>query len=76
MDISCYYLGNNTSEGAGGFVIPPNTIIPPGGFCLIRGSRADAVPANLLVQNGGNVVEIVAPVNITDPGVCAGGHRL
>ncbi len=76
IDISCYYLGNNTAEGNGGFVIPAGTIVPPAGFCMIRGANVPAVPANLLVQNGGNVVEIVVPANIGDPGVCAGGLRL
>jgi hypothetical protein len=76
IDISCFYLGNSTAEGAGGFVIPAGTIVPPAGFCMIRGGNAAAVPSNLLVQNGGNVVEVVVPYNITDPGVCAGGTRL
>src|SRR5690606_13292573 len=76
IDISCYYLGNNTNEGNGGFVIPAGTIIPPVGFAMIRGANVPAVPANLLVQNGGNVVEIVVPADITDPGVCSGGTRL
>jgi gliding motility-associated-like protein len=76
IDISCYYLGNNTPEGNGGFVIPAGTIVPPSGFCLIRGMNVPAVPSNLLVQNGGNVVEIVVPYDITDPGVCTNGTRL
>ena len=76
IDISCYYLGNNTPEGNGGFVIPAGTIIPPSGFCMIRGFNVPAVPSNLLVANGGNVVEIVVPFNVSDPGVCAGGLRL
>lgn len=76
VDISCYYLGNYTFEGAGGFVIPPGTVVPPTGFAMVRGSTAAPVPANLLVQNGGNVVEIVVPPEITDPGVCSGGGRL
>jgi len=72
IDISCYYLGNDTPEGNGGFVIPAGTIIPPAGFCLIRGGNMPAVPSNLLVANGGNVVELVVPFNISDPGVCTG----
>ncbi|WP_343748249.1 gliding motility-associated C-terminal domain-containing protein [Fluviicola sp.] len=76
VDISCYYLGNDTPEGNGGFVIPAGTIVPPAGFCMIRGMNVPAVPANLLVQNGGNVVEVVVPYNISDPGVCAAGSRL
>lgn len=76
IDISCYYLGNNTPEGNGGFVIPAGTIIPPSGFCMIRGGNVPPVPSNLLVANGGNVVEIIVPFNVSDPGVCAGGLRL
>ena len=79
VDISCYYLGNNIPDGPpltpianypGGFVIPEGTIIPPRGFCLIRGVNAPPVPNNLLVQNGGNTVEIV----VNDPAkICLGG---
>jgi len=29
VDISCYYLGNSTAEGTGGFRLPSGTIIPP-----------------------------------------------
>ncbi|WP_148235403.1 lamin tail domain-containing protein [Fluviicola taffensis] len=57
IDISCYYLGNNTPEGNGGFVIPAGTIVPPSGFCMIRGGNVPAVPANLLVQNGGKFAQ-------------------
>jgi uncharacterized protein (TIGR02145 family) len=76
VDISCYYLGNSTGEGSGGYVIPAGTIIPPAGFCMVRGSNMTAVPANLLVENGGNVVELVVPTDITDNGVCSNGTRL
>ena len=76
VDISCYYLGNYTFEGAGGFRIPNGTVIPPSGFCLIRGVTAPSVPQESLVENGGNVVEIVIPPNITDNGVCSGGTRI
>lgn len=76
VDISCYYLGNNTSEGNGGYVIPAGTIVPPAGFAMIRGVNVAAVPSNLLVQNGGNVVELIVPGNISDMGVCAGGSRV
>ncbi len=72
VDISCFYLGNNANDGAaypGGYVIPPGTIVPAAGFALIRGVNAAAVPANRLVQNGGNVVELV----VTGDGVCVGG---
>lgn len=73
IDISCYYLGNGTIDGSGALRLPVGTVIPPGGFCIIRGTQTAAVPANLLVQNGGNVVEI-APV-FPNPGVCTGGTR-
>lgn len=76
VDISCYYLGNNTSEGNGGYVIPAGTIIPPAGFALVRGSNVTPVPANRLVQNGGNVVELVLPANTNGVGVCCGGTRI
>ena len=76
VDISCYYLGNNTAEGNGGFVIPQGTIVPPSGFCLVRGANVPPVPSNLLVQNGGNVVEVVVPYNISDAGVCTNGTRI
>lgn len=78
VDISCYYLGN-AAEGSnlfagnvgGGFQLPQGTIVPPAGFCLVRGVNAAAVPANLLVENGGNVVEVVVPANTSDDGVCS-----
>jgi gliding motility-associated-like protein len=76
VDISCFYLGNWTSEGQGGVRLPSNLIVPPGGFALIRGINAAPVPSNLLVQNGGNVVEVVVPGNITDNGVCCTGTRV
>ena len=76
VDISCYYLGNNTSEGTGGYVIPSGTVVPAGGFCIIRGSNMTAVPSGLLVANGGNVVELVVPTNTTDAGVCTSGTRV
>jgi len=70
VDISCFYLGNDTPDGSGGYVIPAGTIIPPSGFCLIRGANMTAVPTNLLVANGGNVVELVVPPNLPSPGIC------
>ena len=80
VDISCYYLGNSAPGGAigsgtqpGGYVIPAGTIIPPLGLAMIRGFNATPVPANLLVQNGGNVVELVVPYNTNEQGVCIGG---
>jgi len=60
----------------GGFRIPANTIVPPQGFCVIRGYNAPAVPANLLVQNGGKTVEIVLNASLAS-NVCVGnGYRL
>src|SRR5690606_5115464 len=57
----------------GGYVIPPGTIVPAAGFALIRGVNAAAVPSNLLVENGGNVVELI----VSGDGVCVGeGTRL
>ena len=76
IDIGCYYLGNFTNEGNGGFIIPPGTIVPPAGFCILRGLNAPTIPANLLVQNGGNTVEIVFPAYITNEGICASGQRV
>lgn len=77
VDISCYYLGNNATDGGymtagAGFQIPSGTVVPPGGFCLIRGVNAAPVPAHKLVQNGGNVVEVVMSQAI----VCMQGIRL
>ncbi len=72
IDISCYYLGNNANDNSpypGGYVIPPGTVVPPAGFALIRGVNAAPVPSALLVENGGNVVELV----VTGEGVCVGG---
>lgn len=80
VDISCYYLGNsapgnNIFAGTqpGGYVIPEGTIVPPLGFAMVRGSNAAPVPSSLLVENGGNVVELVVPFNPNDPGTCIGG---
>ncbi|MBN9293323.1 MAG: gliding motility-associated C-terminal domain-containing protein [Flavobacteriia bacterium] len=74
IDISCYYLGATTpgtfSSDREAFLIPSGTVVPPGGFCLIRGENAPAVPSNRLVQNGGNVVEIVMPGAINGDGMC------
>jgi len=79
VDISCFYLGNSAPGGglgsgtqAGGYVIPSGTIIPPLGLAMIRGFNAAPVPTNLLIQNGGNVVELVVPYNTNDIGVCIG----
>lgn len=75
VDISCYFLGNNAPDGSnygGGFVIPPGSVVPPQGFALVRGIYTDALPDSLLVQNGGNVVDIV----VTSRYCVGGGTRL
>ncbi len=74
VDISCYYLGNFTFEGSGGFRLPNNLIVPPAGFVVLRGVDASPVPAASLVANGGNVIEIVAPSEINGVGVCVVGN--
>ena len=76
VDISCYYLGNSTAEGSGGFRLPTGTIVPPNGFCMVRGINVTPVPSNLLVQNGGNVVEVVVPGEINETGICCTGTRV
>ncbi|MCO5259648.1 MAG: gliding motility-associated C-terminal domain-containing protein [Crocinitomicaceae bacterium] len=76
IDISCYYLGNAatgsnaTTIYGGGFQLPQGTVVPPAGFCLVRGINAAPVPAANLVSNGGNVVEVVVPGAITGTGLC------
>jgi len=77
VDISCYFLGNNQTDGTfsnagAGYRIPSGTVIPPAGFCVIRGVNAPSVPSNRLVQNGGNVVELVPQNSNT----CMQGVRL
>jgi len=74
VDISCYYLGNFTFEGSGGFRLPDNLIVPPAGFVVLRGFDAPPVPAANLIANGGNVIEIVAPQQINAIGVCVVGN--
>lgn len=72
VDISCYYLGNNANDPLpypGGYVIPAGTVVPPAGFVLIRGINAAPVPSDLLIENGGNTIELV----VTGEGVCVGG---
>jgi gliding motility-associated-like protein len=76
VDISCYYLGNYTAEGSGGFRLPSGTIIPPNGFCMVRGINVTPVPSNLLVQNGGNVIEVIVPGEINQTGICCSGTRV
>lgn len=71
VDISCYFLGNNAPDGGnygGGFVIPQGSVVPPQGFALVRGVNTASPADSLLVQNGGNVVDIVV-----DSQYCVGG---
>jgi len=79
VDISCFYLGNNASDPdnyGGGYRIPNNTIIPPMGFAVIRGMNATPVPANLLLQNGGTTVELIADNLLNNICIENGGNRL
>ena len=50
--------------------MPAGTIVPARGFVVVRGINAPAVPANLLLANGGRTVEVI--VN-TGNSVCIGG---
>ncbi len=66
VDISCYFLGNAAPDGScepGGFIIPEGSIVPPQGFAIVRGINAPAVDPLLLVENGGNTIEIVLDNN-------------
>lgn len=74
VDISCYYLGNYTFEGAGGFRLPDNLIVPAAGFVVVRGIDAPPVPFANLIANGGNVIEIICPPEINMTGVCVVGN--
>jgi gliding motility-associated-like protein len=82
VDISCFYLGNAATDGTqlhpGGYVIPEGTIVPPAGFAVVRGINAAAIPAELLVENGGNTVELVVEdnANVTGQVCVGGGNRL
>lgn len=74
IDISCYILGNTTFEGTGGIRIPPNTVIPPSGFAVIRGVDALTVPPAALASNGGNVVVVTVAPDVNAPEICAFGN--
>jgi len=81
VDISCFYLGNNTADPSpnnygGGYRIPNNTIVPPRGFVVIRGVYAPPVPANLLVQNGGNTIEYIVDNGLSNVCLGPGASRL
>jgi gliding motility-associated-like protein len=69
VDISGYFFANATADKIGNpctltgnlgaaFVIPPGTIVPPMGFCVLRGEHAGEVDSARLVKNGGNTVVI------------------
>lgn len=80
VDISCYYLGSNvfvsgTENSKETYIIPDGTIIPPGGFCVIRGAYSTPIPPNKLIQNGGNTVEIIMPMDINGEGICISGTQ-
>ncbi|MFZ4740517.1 MAG: gliding motility-associated C-terminal domain-containing protein [Bacteroidales bacterium] len=81
VDISCFFLGNNAKDttqnnSGGGIVIPSGTIVPPRGFVIIRGVKAQAVPSNLLIQNGGNTIEIVLNASLSNRICLNNGQRL
>ncbi len=79
VDISCYYLGNNAPDPTnygGGYRIPDNTIVPPMGFVVIRGENASPVPVNLLIQNGGTTIELIANNLLNNICIGNGGNRL
>lgn len=70
VDVSCYMFGNTAfdSDGSsgsisqvypGGYTIPQGTVVPPGGFVVIRGMSAFEVPEEELLENGGSTIELV-----------------
>jgi len=77
VDISCYYLGSSATQtgyvGGQAFQLPSGSIIPPGGFCVVRGINAVPVPTQFLIANGGNTLEIVVPGELTGDGICMEG---
>jgi gliding motility-associated-like protein len=75
VDISCFIIGNSTVEGGAAFRLPPNSIVPPSGFAVVRGVAAPPVPAANLVSNGGNTIEIVVPPNMVPSSMCAAAGR-
>jgi len=79
VDISCFYLGNNAPDPdnyGGGYRIPNNTIVPPRGFVVIRGTNTPVVPPNLLVQNGGNTIEYIVDNGLGNVCLGTGANRL
>jgi gliding motility-associated-like protein len=70
IDISGYYFGSYNSNAAGvpasfgmGFVFPPNTIVPPLGFVVVRGANAPIPPIG--------TIDII--VDETDNRICVEG---
>jgi len=69
VDISGYFFANATADKIGSsctitsnlgaaFVIPSGTVVPPMGFCVLRGEHAEVVDSARLISNGGNTVVI------------------
>ncbi|MDR1698469.1 MAG: gliding motility-associated C-terminal domain-containing protein [Prevotellaceae bacterium] len=69
VDISGYFFGNAIIDfpacnsvkvrGIGGaFIFPEGTIVPPNGFCILLGEFGKEIEPGLLVENGGNTVQI------------------
>ncbi|MDR1678342.1 MAG: gliding motility-associated C-terminal domain-containing protein [Prevotellaceae bacterium] len=69
VDISGYFFANSTIDSphcdgvdtrdiGGGFVLPEGTVVPPSGFCVLRGEFAARVDSGRLIENGGNTVQI------------------
>jgi gliding motility-associated-like protein len=71
VDISGYFFANATVDQIGsgcsgndvrnlgaGFVLPPGTVVPSMGFCVLRGEFAQQVDSGRLLKNGGNTVVV------------------
>lgn len=75
IDISGYSLGSYNSNGSGvaasfgmGYVLPPNTVVPPLGFVLVRGVNAPAPPAgtiDIVVDTVGNRICVEGGLNVS-----------
>lgn len=57
------------------FCLPQGTIIPPLGFCVLRGKNAPPVPDSLLIKNGGNTFEVVVEDFMERFCLATGGQR-
>lgn len=77
VDISCYFLGSSAPQTLGttgeGFQLPGGTVVPAGGFCVVRGVNATPVNSSLLVVNGGNTIEVIVPGSLSGDGICVDG---